>query len=469
MKRINPIFTLYLLPLILCACGSDEPTDAKGLLVDDDRISFVTDMPEVSSRTIYNLADEFLNDGITISAISPEGADGLLATHFEDAIVRRDVDGAFRGDSCRWAGNLGEKYGRLKFFAFHPSRVVMKKRAKVGNECFIYSNLTKKDAEGVAYDYRLTKFRVAPDISQQVDFVTAIAEGNKSDNLYSGIELKFEHQLCGVEIGVWGGSSLYDVEVAGVRIGGTIVEADFSLSTEVEKPVDDDNKIGSWLIPDSPVYGYVDYVFTKGDVVVGINSNEHNTKDTFASIMGNGGKAMVIPFKHDMWDYKNDRENKANRMYFSSLIRMTEREGDQHVIFPSTDPESRSSLVFLVVRKSDGMVMRRLSSDEYDSYTAPDGEEKRAYGWAAVPVNVDWKAGYTYSYVLDYSTNVGVHDPADSNPAIPIIDYEGVEVITPGTESQWGNGEAIKIGGDGKNGWGANSNDTAPDGTVWWK
>ncbi len=473
MKRINHIYTLIalhaLLPLIvLTSCGNEDDTQ---LLVVGDQIPFVAGLPGVSSRSIYDVNSEILSGGITISAFRTEGADGFLSPHFQGELVTLKSDGAFRSDRCKWpiiqgenTNNQGEKItGELKFFAFHPSRSVMEARAGVGDECFVFSNATVKADGKINYDYRLTKFRVIPDISEQVDFVTAISTGNKIDHLYSGVKLAFEHQLCAVQVGVWGGATLYDIEIAGVRIGGTYVEADFCLSTGVDNQSRADNTVGSWIFTPESLHGYVDYVFNTGDKVVGINANEHNTKESFASIMGNGGNAMVIPAKHDKWDYINDSKNSGNGMYFSVLMRMRVREGDRHIVYPSVDPQSQPYLVFLVVRKSDGMVMKRLSASEYNNYTAPDGQEKRAYGWAAVPVNVDWKPGYVYSYVLDYSKAVGLHDPIDSNPATPIIGYDGVEIGIINT-SQWAGGEVIKYGG-----WGANTNNTAPDGTVWWK
>ncbi len=468
MKRSYYIIYLLLIPLFLSSCDSDG--EGNGLIVDGDQISFIAGMPGVSSRTTYDVLEEIYAEGITISAFPTEAPDGPLATHFEGGIVKRDVDGAFRSKDCRWPVYHDRRDGHLKFFAFHPSCAEMRKRAGVGTQYFRFANATKKDASGIAYDYRLTRFRVAPDISKQVDFVTSQGEGNKTAHLYSGVELDFEHQLCGVEISAWGASTLYDVEVAGVRIGGTVVEADFNLSTVVADPEGDDNTIGSWIFPNSPIRGYVDFVFAEGDKIVNINASEHNTKAQAASIMGSGGKAMLIPYTHSKWDYANDRKNNAKGMYFSALIRMTEHEGDHHRIFPSTDPTSQDYIVYLSVLKSDGTVMKRLdkNGNEYGSnkqYTVPSTEEVRHYGWAAVPANVAWKAGYTYSYILDYTKGVGVHDPVDPNPAIAIIDWvEGIEVVTPGTESQWGDGETIGYGG-----WGANSNNTGPDGTVWWK
>ncbi len=473
MKRINHILALSLI-LLLSSCSQDDSTE-NDLLADDDGISFFAYMPGVSRQANYDLKNQFLPDSFTVSAISPEGAEGFLNTFFENKIVRREVDGAFRSDRCRWASNRGGNDGHLKFFAFHPSCAEMKTRAGVGNECFVYSNSSKKDASGVSYDYRLTKFRVAPDISNQVDFVSAIGEGNKTEHLYSNIELTFEHQLSGVEISAWGAASLYDIEVAGWRVGGIVVEADFGLSTEIANPGQNNNTIGEWFFPSDPLRGYVDYVFVPKDKVVRINAAEHNTPETAVSLLGGGGRALLIPQKQDMWDYKNNKTGTPKGMYFSALVRITQHVGDHHCIFPSNDPEAQDYIVFLSVSKADGIVMKRLDKNGNIfgtdiKYNIPDTEELRCYGWAAAPAKVDWKAGYTYHYVLNYTNGVGVHDPYDLNPASTIVNWGGVEITT--TTGNWSSGGVIGgvNGSGGSSGsWGSYNNNTAPDGTVWWK
>ncbi len=453
MKRINHIFTFSLISLltllpVLTSCSGEE----NNIIVNPDEVPFAPNLEPVQSRA-YNLDNQMLNLGFAVSAFCPEddpGQNGILSVHCEDQNVTRQADGLFRSDGCRWPGNAGGKIGSLKFFAFHPTRSEMMRRAGVGDECFIYKNATVKEGGGINYDYRLTRFRVAPDISRQVDFITSIGEGNKTDHIYSGIQLDFEHQLCGVVIGVWGNSTLYDVEIAGVRVGGTYVEADFSLSALTGNDPGEGNTIGQWIINEQSRKGYVDYVFDSGDKVVRVNTTtgEHTSREDAAPIMGNGGMAMLIPAKHAKWNHTADKTNEQGGMYFCSLIRMTRHDGDRHVIFPSTDPASLDHLVFLSVSKSDGTVMKRLDKNgniygTLTRYNIPDTEELHVYGWAAAPVNVDWKPGFTYSYVLNYSTGVGVHDPADPNPASPIIDYTGVEVSTTDT---WGDEYILNAG-----------------------
>ncbi len=172
------------------SCSQDEDI----LSTNNDYISFIASVPDVSSRSTYDLKTRLLKDGFTVSAISPDSVvapGSILPPFFQDVTVRCQVDNIFRSNDCKWTGNPDKKEGHLRFFAFHPSRTEMMKCAGVGSQNFIYSNNTRKDDSGVSYDYRLTKFRVAPDISKQVDFITAIGEGNKTDHLYCGIELTF--------------------------------------------------------------------------------------------------------------------------------------------------------------------------------------------------------------------------------------------------------------------------------------
>ena len=82
------------------------------------------------------------------------------------------------------------------------------------------------------------------------------------------------------------------------------------------------------------------------------------------------------------------------------------------------------------------------NSDFYpvDGYT---GNGNTGYAWIAVPVSIDWKGGYKYTYTLNFTnTAVGNVDPDDpDNPGEPIIE----DVLTPvnfivTVESEWLNG-----------------------------
>ena len=43
------------------------------------------------------------------------------------------------------------------------------------------------------------------------------------------------------------------------------------------------------------------------------------------------------------------------------------------------------------------------------------------FGWASMPIGVNWERGKKYIYTLDFSNGVGIQDPEDPRPGTPII------------------------------------------------
>lgn len=193
--------------------------------------------------------------------------------------------------------------------------------------------------DGVAKPgYKLGMFHVAQDISRQVDFVTAHVDPkarkiNVEPKTVDGVEedvytletvpLKFEHQLCNIEIHAKNGNPNYDVDVAGVMIGRAMVYGPmFNFTTN------------AWEYPPltrQDLYDIVSYAyFPGGDSIRRLGPNA-------VSIMGKGGNAMVLPVKLDAWDYKRpDNEDAYNFnsgdkpiMFFAALVRVSpKRDGN---------------------------------------------------------------------------------------------------------------------------------------------
>ena len=55
------------------------------------------------------------------------------------------------------------------------------------------------------------------------------------------------------------------------------------------------------------------------------------------------------------------------------------------------------------------------------STTVGANNEIVEFGWAAVPVGVDWERGKKYVYTLDFTDGVGIQDPEDPKPGTAII------------------------------------------------
>ena len=438
--------SLLSLPALLLLSCSHEEMPGRVATTDDSTITFLTSLPGLGSRSTDVTVEESLHDGFDVTALRREGetsSDGKTNVFFEEEHVMRDNDGAFRSENCKWPDNKGENEGHLKFFAFYPSRDAMRRSIEEEETTghFNLTNLSTKDENGVRYDYRLENFKIHKDISRHIDFVTAAAEGSKTDNLYSGVNLEFQHHLSRISLQAWGASPDYNVEIAGIRIGKPVTEGDFNLAATPEEILNGDNTTGEWLLGETPVRSSVEYIFNEaGDRVIPIDGKDHTSQATAASVLGLGGCPMVIPYSHEAWDHNNDAPNKNEGMYFSVLLRVCDKSGLQLYPYPSTatgDDESKTdekkmTVIYLSVDPTSGKVLRRLykvgdtyytdpTASETSRYNAETTEVIREYGWAAVPLKAEWKAGYEYTYALNYTNGVGVQDPEDPYPGTPIL------------------------------------------------
>ena len=250
-----------------------------------------------------------------------------------------------------------------------------------------------------------------------------------------------------VALRAWGTNASYNVEIAGVRIGCPVIEGTFSFSAVPDASEEGDNSVGGWILGESPERNCVEYIFREsGDVVIPIDGHSNNSENTASSIMGNGGWSMVIPYNHKAWNHHDDAPNTLKGMYFSVLLRITDKSGIRLYPYPGysaldDSDEQKMTVIYLAVEKASGRVMKRLykSGNRYytdtdfiagSGYVLPATQEIREYGWAALPIATDWKAGYEYTYLLDYSKGVGVHDPDDPNPGTPILNEVTVSTTT---------------------------------------
>ncbi|MDE6023047.1 MAG: fimbrillin family protein, partial [Muribaculaceae bacterium] len=222
---------LLLYALLLSSCSQEEPT-VRDAAADNSEILFFTSMPGVETRSDDNIDNETIKKGFYVSSVNLDSVDanGKPYVHFSDELVSRTegMGEAFRSKNCRWPSNKDAKNGRLRFFAFYPSQKVLRDSAGISNDTehfgLVYKDI--KDGANVKYEYWMTDFKVNTDIARHSDFVTASVDGSKTDNLYSGVNLKLQHQLSRIDLQAFGNSESYDVEIAGVRIGGIALESD---------------------------------------------------------------------------------------------------------------------------------------------------------------------------------------------------------------------------------------------------
>lgn len=464
-KRYTYSLLLLLSALLLFSCSQEELSGVAGR-ADNSGIVFRVTLPADGTRTTDITNASSLDGGFYVSSICPEDeATGALNAYFEERLVapleeKTGYFGIFDQSSelCVWPSIRHRKEGRLKFFAFYPSREELKQYAGVASDSgyFELKNNSKKNGTIVTYDYRMLKFRVNKEIAQHIDFVTAVAEGTRRDDEDSGVELKFEHQLSRVALKAWGAPTSYDVEIAGVRIGCATTESDFNFAGKPTNLAQGDATVsGNWV--GTQKKDCVEYIFREGDTVIPIGSGSYTSANSAASIMGNGGYAMVIPTDNTVWNYKNDSKNTSQGLYFSVLLRVKEKNKDKTLLYPyiegadfsSSTTTDNMNVVYFSIERATGKVIKRLYRNKEDRqfytgpdfsevYAVPESEEIRNYGWAAVPLpdKRRWKPGYQYTYTLDYTDGVGVEDPADMFPGKPIISKILVGV-TEGVETVW--------------------------------
>ncbi len=415
---IKPSYLFLAAAMLMSGCARDYDVDLPGGTDPDSRqIVFRTTLPSPESRATITTKDNLPYFHVT--AFDPvDGSkvvnDTLQPNFANELIEITDRNGQLTSPWCVWP-DMGKESHIVTFFGFYP-----------GLEDLDGAELVNASTPG-AFDYKLTGFRVATEIADQLDFVTAYTTGSMADNLFSGITLPFAHQLSRIEIKAYGEHKSCDIEIAGVRIGGTGVEDTFDF-----RPVD-----GGGVWTGNPARGIVKYVYGEGDTIFTCGKNHPVVFDDAVSIMGRkrfgryDNSAMLIPADYAEWDYKGDPRNARNQMYISVLLRVTDATPTAGINpierqrFPYKDlSQGVNSLnvpvVYMAVIKESGVVSTRLYKNDQgfftdenfeDHYEYPDTEEIKEFGWAALPVTGSWAPGNVYTYTLDYTQGVGLLDP----------------------------------------------------------
>ena len=206
------------------------------------------------------------------------------------------------------------------------------------------------------------------DIAGQKDLLAGYTSGSKVNASKTEIELR--HVLTQVEVRAKSTSKAYRYDVKAVRIGSVRCTGDYTLPSET-------NTDGSWTLKDDSYTSY-----TAQDLTEPVRL----TADA-ASLMGDGGTAMLLPQPLTAWDVENDKANTKNGSYIALLLKITTDSGMQ-------------------------------------VYPAAAGE----YGWAAVAIGGHeesrknlWQPGDKFVYTLDLSNGAGVTPPDSDDPGEPIL------------------------------------------------
>ena len=189
----------------------------------------------------------------------------------------------------------------------------------------------------------VTGFTPAADIKDQVDFITATATGSKA-NETDGVALNFSHELTQILVQAKNTNAAYTYEIKGFKIANVVGKGDFDFTKTSNN---------GWTLSDesTDVKSYL------------VNFEQSITlSGTAQSLMGENGSAMLLPQELTAWTAADNTGT-----YFAVLAQ---------------------------VKTSTGTVVHPKDTDE-------------DYGWLAVGVDTEWKAGYKYNYTLDFTTGAG--------------------------------------------------------------
>ena len=194
----------------------------------------------------------------------------------------------------------------------------------------------------------LADFSPAEQIAKQKDFVTATASGTRTPNETNGVELTFAHQLSQIEIKAKNSNTGYVYKVVGVRIGKPVSKGTFTFGAN------------TWALTTTE----------KSNYAVEYATDEKTLTADAATMMGEGGNAMLLPQQLKAWASETDKTNTNNGAYIALKIQLTTKDGAR--VYPA---------------------------------------KGRDYDWAAVAIGTEWEAGKKYVYTLDFSAGAGKVDP----------------------------------------------------------
>ncbi len=253
---------------MLTACSQQEQPLVEPVQGSGERIIFRTSIPESVSRANEVGIDDITNFHVT--AFNPAdtkflGADGQINEFVNNELLAKDPNSTFyTSDKCLWP-ERGHEGDRLTFFAYYPDRSAGKTLTP--------TNASEISGKNATFRYTIKDFTVAPDIADQVDFIAASATGTMDDNLFSGVNLNFQHKLSRIEVMAKSQNKSCKLEIAGVRLGEVFMQGTYNFKAE--------EKAGNWTIDQTQAKKSVEYVFRSGDKVVALNlSLIHSSEPT---------------------------------------------------------------------------------------------------------------------------------------------------------------------------------------------
>ena len=253
--------------LALASCSNDETVEiAKG-----DGISF---------RTVAGL-----NTRGAETATADLKTNGVFVTSFKEDGSIMYPEAKYTESAGVWsAGQFWLDQDKLNFYLTYPE--------------------LQTDFELTADSKQITGFKVADEIKDQVDYVAAYVESNKTN---AAINAELQHVLSQIEIQAKSGNTAYTYEISGVRIGYVSSTGNYTFPTAAAPS-------GSFAdLSANKTYEY--------EIANPVTLSTDGTPSTLK--VDDFGNAMLIPQDLTAWDGENDGTNTAGNQYISIKLKIT--------------------------------------------------------------------------------------------------------------------------------------------------
>ena len=256
--------------LALASCSNDETVEmAKG-----DGISFRT-VAGLNTRGAETVTDDLKTNGVWVTSFKEDGSIMYPETKYTES-------------AGVWsAGQYWENETKLNFYLTYPE-------VKTWNAAKDFNLQNSKT---------ITDFKVADAIKEQIDYVAAYVEANKTN---AAIDADLQHILSQIVFKAKSSNKNYTYEISGVRIGKVNSTADYTFPTLTEK-------FGTFAnLKDKKNYEYTFDAKT-------LNTATGEVSELTVADFGN---AMLIPQTLTAWDgTKNGQDN--TDLYFSIKVKLT--------------------------------------------------------------------------------------------------------------------------------------------------
>lgn len=264
------LFLTTLAAIAMMSCSKDEQTEINNGRAIDFRAAMGTrasEMTTTAMNQIYVTALNVRNENL-----------------FSNQLFQKENSSSFfvSTPAYHWPGDGSN----LTFYAYWPSM------SELGGTLEITS--TNK---------QLKDFSPKVDITQQKDFVTIKATGNKT-NATAGVALEFQHRLVQIEVKAKNTNTGYTYKVQGVRIGKPKSKGTFDFEQT------------TWILGSEK---------TNYEALC---DDERTLNGSPVSIMkAEGDNAMLIPQQLVKWEAETDKPNVALGAYLAVKVQINTQAG----------------------------------------------------------------------------------------------------------------------------------------------